>query len=194
MSKRRKFDANDSFRDYVEHPRYGKLPRFTGLNHNPDNYGSFIHWHSSRDCRIPDTAIGADTSRQHHATVHVTHYYDVKRVCRDCHRPFLFFAEEQRFWYEELGMKLEVDCVYCYDCRKLKRAHKRAQKQQQSRYIELCHQQTRSSEEDLEWLELYCTQSVKRSKQVARQIFDKLAKISKIDSARLEECRRILKP
>jgi hypothetical protein len=194
MSKRLKFDANDYFRDYVEHPRYGKLPIFTGLNHDPNRYGNFIHWHSNHDCRIPDTAILADISRQHHATVRVSHYYDVKRVCLDCKSPYLFFAEEQQFWYEVLGMNLEADCVYCYDCRKLKRAHKRAQKLQQSRYIELCHQQTRSSEEDLEWLELYCTQSVKRSKQEARQILDKLSKISKIDPARLEKCRRVLKP
>jgi hypothetical protein len=48
----------------------------------------------------------------------VTHYFDAKRVCRKCGRRFLFFAEEQKHWYEELGFPLEADCLECPPCRK----------------------------------------------------------------------------
>ena len=194
MSKRLKFDANDYFRAYVEHPRYGKLPRFTGLNHDPNRYGNFIHWHSNRDCRIPDTAILADITRQHPATVHVTHYYDVKRVCRDCKRQFLFFAEEQKYWYEELGFRLEADCVRCCDCRKIIQDETEESKAIQARYTELCHLDRRSPAEDLEWLELYCALPGMKAKQAAIDVLNRLAKTPEINRARWEECRRILKP
>ena len=41
----------------------------------------------------------------------MTHYFDAKRVCRKCERPFLFFAEEQKYWYEDLRFPLEADCL-----------------------------------------------------------------------------------
>ena len=100
----------DEYATYIEHPRYGRRPRITGMN--PETvYGGdvFIHWHSSKKCRIPNTAILADLSQQTPATVPVTHYYDVKRHCLDCGRSFLFFAEEQKHWYEVLGFGLDSD-------------------------------------------------------------------------------------
>jgi hypothetical protein len=60
----------------------------------------------------------ADVARQAPATIHVTHYFDAKRVCRKCRRPFLFFAEEQKYWYEDLEFPLEADCLDCPPCRK----------------------------------------------------------------------------
>lgn len=111
--------GTDKYADYVEHPRFGKSPRLTHLNPQADYGGGvFIHWHSPEDCRIPNTAIVADTKRQKTPTIAVTHYYDVKRRCRDCDRMFIFFAEEQHYWYEVLGFGLDSDCVRCTDCRK----------------------------------------------------------------------------
>src|SRR5690554_738010 len=102
-----------SYDSYVEHPRYGRKPRITGLNPVNDYRRVFLHWHSGDDCRIPNTAVEADLSRQSPAAVPVTHYFDVKRACRDCGRPFIFYALEQKHWYEELGFCLEADCVRC---------------------------------------------------------------------------------
>jgi hypothetical protein len=68
--------------------------------------------------RIPNTAIVADLERQTSATIPVTHYFDLERSCVDCNRPFIFFAEEQKYWYEELGFGLDSDCIRCVDCRK----------------------------------------------------------------------------
>ena len=139
------------FHDYVPHPRYGQGPRFTGLNPVSD-YATgkvFLHWHSGPDVRIPNTAIAADLSRQKPATVAVTHYFDAKRVCVDCRRPFIFFAEEQKYWYEELGFPLEVDCVRCVPCRKKQQGLDAARQ----RYEELFHVQQRTPEQDLEMAE-----------------------------------------
>ena len=104
---------------FVEHPRYGKAPRFTGLDVTDAPDGQvYCHWHSAVGVRVAGTAVVADVSRQRPATLHVTHYFDAKRVCRTCGRPFLFFAEEQKYWYEDLEFPLEADCVECVPCRK----------------------------------------------------------------------------
>jgi hypothetical protein len=135
------------YREFVTHPRYGQGPRITGLNPETDYAGHvFLHWHSPKDSRIPNTAIPANLSRQSPATVPVTHYFDVMRQCRDCGKPFIFFAEEQQYWYEELGFGLDSDCVRCIVCRK---------KQQgiglkRERYEELFHVAERTAEQNLE--------------------------------------------
>jgi hypothetical protein len=104
---------------FVEHPRYGKGPRFTGLDVTDSPDGTvYCHWHSPVSVRVPGTAVVADVARQRPATLHVTHYFDAKRVCRKCERPFLFFAEEQKYWYEDLEFPLEADCLECAPCRK----------------------------------------------------------------------------
>lgn len=104
---------------FVEHPRFGKGPRFTGLDpvNTPDGT-VFCHWHSAPGVRVPNTAVVAHIASQRPATVPVTHYFDARRICRQCQRPFLFFADEQKYWYEELKFPLEADCLECVPCRK----------------------------------------------------------------------------
>ena len=137
----------DDYADFVAHPRYGRRPRLTGLDPIPDPLGRvYLHWHSPAGIRIPYTAIAADLSRQPRATIPVTHYFDAKRECRDCQRPFLFFAEEQKYWYEELGFALESDCVRCIECRQAQRGLE----QKRERYAELLHVRDRTLEQDLE--------------------------------------------
>ena len=36
----------EDFADHVEHPRYGKSPRFTGLDSNPDAPEVHLHWNT----------------------------------------------------------------------------------------------------------------------------------------------------
>ena len=132
---------------YVEHPRFGRSPRYTGLNPDPYSVAVQLHWNATnvhesqrklvrltgkrlgylKDVeaitptelpRIAGTAIVADPSKQNSPTVPVTCYYDLERVCRSCTRPFIFFAEEQKHWYEVLRFRLDVDCVLCPPCRK----------------------------------------------------------------------------
>ena len=135
----------DKYAQYADHPRYGRRPNVTGLNPSPMDGDVRLHWNATthkeivaqykavvgeewpygdfsdycdRTKRIPNTAIAADLSRQTPTTAPVTHYFDLERQCRDCNRNFIFFAEEQKHWYEQLGFGLESDCVRCVDCRK----------------------------------------------------------------------------
>jgi hypothetical protein len=135
---------------YVEHPRYGRRPRFTALNPDPSDPVVNLHWNATNvheiqkrtkrilgkklgfltpleritpreSPRIAGTAIRADPTRQKSPTVPVTHYYDLEKICRNCKRPFIFFAEEQQYWYETMRFPLEADCVRCPECRKKER-------------------------------------------------------------------------
>ena len=111
---------------FVMHPIFGDKPYVTGLNPVQDREGeTFFHWHSPQENRIPYTAIKADLKKQTASTIPVTHYFDVKRICRECNKPFIFFAKEQQYWYEELGFKLDSNCVRCCQCRKKFRKHNR---------------------------------------------------------------------
>lgn len=126
---------------------YGRGPRITGSNPQDDwQNGVYLGWHSPIGERIADTAIIADTSKQVSRPVPVTHYYDVKRTCRDCKRKFLFFAEEQKFWYETLGFPLESDCVRCIDCRKTQQEFQELRKT----YEEMLQKPDRTDTETLE--------------------------------------------
>ncbi|WP_146406829.1 zinc-ribbon domain containing protein [Allorhodopirellula heiligendammensis] len=80
-----------------------------------------LGWWASPEDRIPETAIEARPSQQIKATIPVTHYVDLKRRCRDCSRPFIFFAEEQQYWCETLHFYVGADCVRCTECRKEQR-------------------------------------------------------------------------
>ena len=140
----------DEYKLFVEHPRYGRRPRITGMNPQMVYGGDvFIHWHSSKELRIPNTALQADLTRQTPATFPVTHYYDVKRECLDCGKHFIFFAEEQKHWYEELGFGLDSDCVRCVLCRKRQQGLAR----KRERYEELFHVSDRTTNESMEMAE-----------------------------------------
>ncbi len=159
----------ERYAGYVEHPRYGRAPRLTGLDPDPDSPEVRLHW-NTRHCTdaqlktmkrllgwspafpddgtrmVPGTAVAADVARQTPATVPVTHYYDIDKVCRDCRRRFIFFAEEQKHWYEELEFPLDADAVRCAPCRKRMQHIGRARK----RYEQLSHVASRNLEETLE--------------------------------------------
>ena len=136
----------DFYTDFVAHPRYGRGPRFTGLHPVEDRtLGINFGWRARPGERISKTAIAANTDRQLGALVPVTHYFDLKRQCRDCGRSFIFFAEEQRHWYETLHFHVGADCVRCTECRVNDRHTKRLRK----RYQSLLHKAKRSDLDDL---------------------------------------------
>jgi hypothetical protein len=166
----------EDYADYVEHPRFGKAPRYTGLDPNPDSpmvhlhyntgyfteaqlcsskrsYADFANTHGwtyqFRDSipnLIPGTAVEADLARQTRATVSVTHYYDLDSFCSDCQQRFIFFAEEQKYWYEDLGIPLEAQADRCSPCRKRRQNIARIRR----RYEELLPLDSKSVEETLE--------------------------------------------
>ncbi len=101
----------DDFTSFVIHPRYGQGPQKTGLNPKEYINGDKLN-------QIENTAVIADLSRQLPGAIPVLFYCDLKRICRDCKKPFIFFAEEQKYWYEELCFEVYFECVKCVDCRK----------------------------------------------------------------------------
>ncbi|WP_157640495.1 zinc-ribbon domain containing protein [Lamprocystis purpurea] len=138
---------DQDYSGFVTHPRFGQLPRITGLNPETEYGGdTFLHWHSPKECRIPDTAILANLTKQIPATVPVTHYFDVKRQCRDCGKSFIFFAEEQRYWYEDLGFGLDSNCIRCVPCRKKQQGIAQSRK----KYEDLFHIPDRTIDQDIE--------------------------------------------
>ena len=144
-------DTRDMRGEYADHPRFGRRPRRTGLNPEAGDPGVHLHWYANHDARVPHTAIEADLDRQSPCPVPVTHYFDLRRTCQDCGRAFLFFAEEQKYWYEELGFALDADCEQCFACRRERRGVAR----HRARYTELYHKEDRTLDEELDLAESY---------------------------------------
>jgi hypothetical protein len=133
---------------FVEHPRYGRGPRFTDLRPCDVPLGYRLTTYVS-DNTIGGTAVEADVERQVHSPVPVLYYFDLKRECVECGRPFIFFAEEQKHWYETLRFVLDADCVRCIDCRN----QQHGLEHQQRRYEDLFHRDDRTVDENIEMAE-----------------------------------------
>lgn len=101
---------------YVMHPRFGDKPIASNYTIPLEEIETGRGWR--RDHYFPETAIRADTSKQNFSIFPLKIYVDVERVCRECNRAFLFYALEQKYWFEELGFYVDADCVTCSDCRK----------------------------------------------------------------------------
>ena len=100
----------------VPHPRYGTDVVPSGRVGDDDVIREPPEW--SRDVTFQESAIPADVGKQNFSTMSHLHWYvDTLRDCRMCKRPFLFFAREQQYWYEELRFRVEADCHECVECR-----------------------------------------------------------------------------
>ena len=151
--------------DYVDHPRYGREPRITGVNAilgAKSLVGSFTFWFFGKgmtlhwrlmfnpDTLIQGTGVQADMTKHGNTSSFVTHYFDEKQTCATCGRKFIFFAEEQKHWYEELGFNLSAACDECVECRKRSQGLRRRQR----RYEELHAIERRTDDEHLEMAEV----------------------------------------
>ncbi len=59
------------------------------------------------------------------------YYYDEEYNCIDCGKAQVWSAEQQKYWYEELGKTINSSAVRCQVCR----AHIQAIKEQQQRHM-----------------------------------------------------------
>ncbi|MCD6052345.1 MAG: hypothetical protein K0Q55_3763 [Verrucomicrobia bacterium] len=67
------------------------------------------------------TAQRADISKQNFSVCPRHWYVDATFVCRDCNGEFIFFASEQRFWYEDRHFWIDSLPTRCISCRKEQR-------------------------------------------------------------------------
>lgn len=103
--------------DLVPHPRFGTAIRPAGFEVDADTVCKSF-WRYRTETIFPETAIPANWQKQNYGTIPCGWYVDVLKTCRDCRRNFIFYAVEQRYWYEVLRFKLDADCVRCPECRK----------------------------------------------------------------------------
>ncbi|MGH1541328.1 MAG: zinc-ribbon domain containing protein [Arenicella sp.] len=136
-------------RNYVDHPRFGKQPIYSGARYTEDEIRS-AHWRYRDESFFPETAIRADTTKQNISMSAITIYVDIEKQCRDCNRWFLFFAQEQKFWFEELQFYVDVTCVKCIECRKKEQSIKHRMHQ----YEALVKNENRTAKETLELKQL----------------------------------------
>ncbi|MDA0832710.1 MAG: zinc-ribbon domain containing protein [Planctomycetota bacterium] len=99
----------------VPHPRYGKWIRTSDSKVDVDAINRTRRF--ERGEVFMETAIPADVTRQKPSVFQRVVYFDVLKICRTCGRDFIFYAEEQRFWYEELMFYLWSSAVDCCECR-----------------------------------------------------------------------------
>lgn len=124
MPKRKRVDPPE----LVPHPRYGSKPAVSGIT-VPEEVIRQGHWRYSQGKIYPESVLLADPSKQNYSTFPRDYYVDVLRHCRQCERPFIFFAREQRHWFETLKFYVDADCVHCHPCRRASQAlHRRLQR------------------------------------------------------------------
>lgn len=112
--------------DLVPHPRYGNEPIPSDVKGVSTEAILRSHWsYRSREI-FPESVLMADTSKQHFNVFPRECYVDIRKICRSCQRPFLFFAAEQKHWFEVLQFYVDADCVHCPECRVQRIAAKRA--------------------------------------------------------------------
>ena len=103
-------------RNLVPHPRYGGSIIASGYDFSAEAVRSSF-WRYSSENIFPETAIPADVSKQNYSVFPRPIYVDILKDCRSCGRRFIFFAKEQRHWYEVLRFFIDADCVDCPECR-----------------------------------------------------------------------------
>lgn len=113
--------------ELVAHPRYRKTPALCGEKlSRAARFGIYQHQPAST---FPASRIPADESKQKYSVIPRTEYLDVLCRCRDCRRWFIFFAEEQQYWFEELQFFVDRCCVHCPECRHLRRQRHREEQE-----------------------------------------------------------------
>jgi hypothetical protein len=138
MPKRRRHSSLH----FVEHPRYGSTPHTSGLEVAEDEIREGF-WSLKRETMFPESVLAADATKQNYSVFPRRYYVDVQRQCRMCDRPFIFFAREQRYWYETLRFFVDADCVHCPDCRRESRTSQRRIR----RYSDLMAKQAHTPQE-----------------------------------------------
>lgn len=105
-----------SKRTYAKHPRFGDAPIPSKYNYSIEDIEK-SHWRYSGLHYFKDTAIPANIEKQNYSIYPRSLYVDIAERCVACSRRFIFFAEEQKYWFETLDFYVDAHCTKCFDCR-----------------------------------------------------------------------------
>jgi hypothetical protein len=111
--------------DLVPHPRFGRKIIASGMTATAAQIASEVPLtRLPVDHYWPQTMIAADPAKQ--GTTHTPYFFyiDYLRDCVDCERPFVFYARDQQFCFESLGLNVGSQAIRCTDCRASARALK----------------------------------------------------------------------
>ena len=110
----------------VPHPRYGSEPLVSGVRGISPEAILNGYWGYRSEKIFPESVLVADASKQNYSVFPRQFYVDILKTCRSCARPFIFFAAQQKHWFETLRFFVDADCVHCSECRAQRTATKRA--------------------------------------------------------------------
>ncbi len=127
--------SNNKLKNLVPHPKYGAAVIASGYGFDPNEVRDGFWMYRSRIV-FPESAIPADIDKQNFAIFPRKYYVDMLKQCRECQRSFLFFAQEQKYWFETLGFFVDADCVLCPECRASNQELKRRIKRYSERITE----------------------------------------------------------
>ncbi|MCF2846819.1 zinc-ribbon domain-containing protein [Pseudoalteromonas sp. ACER1] len=128
---------------YVNHPRYGCKPIRSGYQYSVTEIKN-SYWRYKHVKFLVGTAIPANTEKQNYGVYPREKYIDIEELCEVCNRPFIFFALEQKYWFEVLRFYIDAHCTKCIDCRKNEQKIKRLQKS----YCDLVTNKNRTSRQN----------------------------------------------
>lgn len=176
-------NETNKYDDFAEHQWYGKRPLFTDLKPKMTTADQFaLPTRCGGNKRVEGTAVAADMSKQSKRSYSVKYYMDEIHQCVDCRRQFIFFAREQKYWFEELQMPIEVIGRRCFECRS---ADKNSKKQMK-RYAALKHLDDPSLEE-VKFMATFCLSQLEaevfhqKQIQTLRAYLNKLKKMNDDD-------------
>lgn len=110
------------------HRLFGQIPLIerhsTGLD---GREYSWLEYDPAFQPKLPKGAVRGDVARQNYCPLHHVpkyFYVDETKTCLQCHRAFVFSANEQKFWYETLQFNFSSTAVRCRECRKTKQTER----------------------------------------------------------------------
>ena len=109
--------SNHGQEQLVPHPRFGVEPLVSGLN-IPRKAIEEGHWSYKYEAIFPESVLVADTATQNYSIYPRKYYVDMLERCEACKRPFIFFAREQKYWFETLRFYVDARCIHCPECRR----------------------------------------------------------------------------
>lgn len=102
-----------------------KMVPYFAMTHNrfgtPEkNMANYLQQWACNACIQKGRAVPADVRRQYVMGMGspMPSYMHLMFRCKKCKKEFLFAASEQRFWYEDLRLSIDIHPINCAACRK----------------------------------------------------------------------------